>query len=331
MALTALIAGVKAVARHPVILIIAYAATVLVVAPCVILLTGALARRIPSTPLAEPDARSFPLEAWGRVAEENQGLVSTFTPEILGLAAPLQNLTVVADAAVPPPVVLAAAAVYAGVWVLLWGGVLDAFAHGPRRSRQPGTDRSASGRARQFVSASARSAPPIARLMFSAWAVYALLLLVLHPVIGWMNAALTADAGEPAALLIRFALYGLAGVPVLVAVLVVDYARAYIVVRGEARVRTAVGAAARLIRAHPRPVFLLLVLTIGVFGLVVAGYAGFEVVTRGVPRAWSAILIGQFYVIGRLAARLIAAAAQVTVLETLDPHRGRLAPQGTAI
>ena len=51
------------------------------------------------------------------------------------------------------------------------------------------------------------------------------------------------------------------------------------------------------------------------------GYAAFEVIVRGMPSMWSAIVIGHLYVVARLAARLITTAAQVHLWQRLESAR----------
>ena len=74
-------------------------------------------------------------EWWLEFRRQASGLAATFTPAILGFAAPLDNVSALLDgtrrpAALAWPVLLSAV-----VWAFLWGGVLHRFATGDSSAR----------------------------------------------------------------------------------------------------------------------------------------------------------------------------------------------------
>jgi hypothetical protein len=101
----------------------------------------------------------------------------------------------------------------------------------------------------------------------------------------------------------------------------VDYTRIEIVLGGRARVRDALAASWRFIRANPAAVAMLALSSTLLFAGALAAYAAFDLANRGAPRPWAAIVVGQAYIFSRLAGRLITAAAQVELTTRLV--RGR--------
>ena len=76
-------------------------------------------------------------EWWQEFRAQARGLEATFTPAVLGFAAPLDSISAVLDGRRPPLPVLGPLALSIVLWAFLWGGILRRFDAGnaTRRSR----------------------------------------------------------------------------------------------------------------------------------------------------------------------------------------------------
>ena len=275
--------------------------TLVVGVPMTAALAGVLPGLIQSTALADPAARLVPLAVWDSIGGQASGLASTFTPAILGIAAPLDNVSGILEGRRPATAVLAAAVAYGCLWMLLWGGVIASFARGWNGWRD-------------FARSCLRSAGAVALLTIVALAAYATLYLAVHPIV-WPGQDLVAGAELAAAVrMLAFAV-------LLIAVnLFVDFARIRLVLGGGDLARSLIETV-RFVRGHGAAVIGLSLLNVLPLAAALGGYAAFEVLVRGVPSMWSAIAIGHLYVVARLAARLVTTAAQVRLWQRLGEPR----------
>jgi hypothetical protein len=265
--LSVVAAAVAAVVRRPLLLLTAYVATVVVAAPVAAILSRAV------------------------------------EPAMPGFAAPLDNLSAVFDLSRRPAHALAGAAAYGLVWVLLWGGVLDAFAHG------------AGGRG--LIGGATAHLFPMLKLSLVALCAYVLVFLVLHPILfRWIFGVVTADlASERVAFAIRVAFYALLVLPLAAISLTIDYARVQTVLFERRRTFDALAASAQFIRRRAASVVVLLAASGLCFAGLLSGYWAFDRLTRGAPSLRSVVVVGQAYILGRLALRLCYAAAQVRLAQ----------------
>ena len=67
---------------------------------------------------------------WNQFRSHATGLAATFTPTVIGGAAPLDNLSPVLDGTPRPAILMLPAAVGVVMWALLWGVALRRFAVG---------------------------------------------------------------------------------------------------------------------------------------------------------------------------------------------------------
>ena len=202
-------------------------------------------------------------EWWQEFRRHAQGLEATFTPNVIGFAAPLDNLSALLDGDTRPLILLLPVAIYAAVWMLLWGGVLERFVRG-----QPiGL--------RGFIRAGARYFVPFLIIGIAAVIVYAMLYATVHrvlfgPVFEWLASTVST---ERAAFAWRVALYAVFGLLLLAVTAIADFARVdlvsgrgtkvprYISESGTEVPRStdlaieAARAAIRLIRSRPAAVF----------------------------------------------------------------------------
>ncbi|MGQ0736181.1 MAG: hypothetical protein ACT4QD_21330 [Acidobacteriota bacterium] len=298
----ALGAGIRAILRAPWVLVVCALSTLLVAAPLTYAMATALEESMQGSTLSHLGARVFPAGDWDGLATGSPGVLATLTPAILGLAGPLGTISNLLDGVMPPAVISASILVYALLWVFLWGGTLDVMARGWISHEV-------------FIAASRQSAGRLLRLTAGALAVYGVVAFTARATDGLS----TAPASDVEWLLRLLPYVAVAAVLLLVS-LVVDYTRIYLVVAGCPRVADALRAALRLIGRHTGPVLVLAALGASAAGAALAGFAAFELFTRGTPSAWAAILIGHLYVALRLTVRLAVAAAQVALLQRLAPR-----------
>ena len=295
----ALGSGLWAVVTAPAILALVVVATMLSALPFGLVLGAelrtALANRQPVyLGTAEIDA-----EWWLEFREHAEGLAATFTPAIIGFAAPLDNLSAVLDGS-PRPLALLVPVIVAGLlWAWLWGGVIERFDAG----RGLG--------ARAFWNAGWRHAPVFAAISVVAAAMHVALYLTVHavlfgPVYEWLSAAV---ATERAAFLWRVALYAVFGACLVAVSLVADFARISSVVQRSRGVRAALVSSVAFLRQHAVRAATLVALAGMLFVMLLVVYGATEVYGGTRLGGWRSVLIGQGYIVARLGIRLTFAAA----------------------
>ena len=306
--LRALGSGLRTVITAPALLIVVTTASVLLVLPFGLVLgsqlRAALANRQPVyLGTAEIDA-----EWWMAFREQAEGLAATFTPAILGAAAPLDNLSAMLDGTARPLAILGPVVLAALVWAWLWGGLLERF----RAQRRIGVG--------AFWEAGWRHLWTFAAISLAAAVAHLVLYFTVHallfgPVFGWL--ASVADT-ERAAFLWRLALYAVFGACLLAVSVMADFARVSVVVQSRRGVRQAMAAAATFLREHAGSALMLYVLVGILFGAMLALYVTGEVYGGTRLGGWRSVLIGQAYIVARLAMRLTLAAAGMRLFIALQ-------------
>ena len=306
--LRALGSGLRTVITAPALLIVVTTVSVLLVLPFGLVLGSqlrtALANRQPVyLGTAEIDA-----EWWMAFREQAEGLAATFTPAILGAAAPLDNLSAMLDGTARPLAILGPVVLAALVWAWLWGGLLERF----RAQRRIGVG--------AFWEASWRHLWTFAAISLAAAVAHLVLYFTVHallfgPVFGWL--ASVADT-ERAAFLWRLALYAVFGACLLAVSMMADFARVSVVVQSRRGVRQATDAAATFLREHAGSALMLYVLAGIVFGAMLGLYVTGEVYGGTRLGGWRSVLIGQAYIVARLAMRLTLAAAGMRLFTSLQ-------------
>jgi hypothetical protein len=287
------------------ILLVAYALLLAITLPL-----GAILHRElppPSRPvMIEPGAGPVPDYDWlDEVTAHRRGLLGTLTPAVIGVAAPLDNLDRFASArAIPDFAVAMSGALLIG-WAWLWGGVISRFA----------------GVRQRFFSACGRLFMPVLTLNIAgvlvAIAVYAVARLILFDLI---YPLLSNGAAESTAFVWRVILTVAMIAPLTVITLTFDYARIALIVDGPIPVPEAIRVGTATVRRNAIAVIALAAIS-GLFlaGLL-AGYGAFEFIPGGsVPKLGRIILVGQAYIVARVALRLLNAAAQVALYRRISP------------
>jgi hypothetical protein len=310
-AVRALLAGLSLVLRAPVLLASVVVVMMLAAAPFGVVLNGRLQASLDSQPPISLDSGEIDPEWWMEFRAHARGLESTFTPAIVGFAAPLSNLSAVLDRtpqslALAGPVALAAV-----VWAFLWGGLLARFLAG--HGRGP----------RAFWASGVRHFPRFAAIALVAAAVAGLLYLTVHPLLfGPVYDALAAMASsERAAFFWRVALYAVFGSGLAAVSLVADYARVSLAAAEAGTVGQALAASRRFIAANVGSVATLYLLSGALFALLLTAYGVAEIYGGTRVGGWRGVAAGQAFVIGRIAIRLVSIAAEASLWQGAQKGR----------
>ena len=215
-------------------------------------------------------------------------LLQAFGPSLVGVAAPLSQLSAIVEGTMPPWPGVAVTAVFFACWTAIVGGLITRW----RRDSRIG--------AKAFTQAASRSAPPL--FILGGVGVLALVLILM--------------AGSAA--IWRFALALPVALALLVVGQIVDYARIEAVVSGVDSKESLIRATG-LVRRRPMAVCGVVALHGLVFAALVASYGAIEFVPGGsVPTFTRLLVAGQALIIGRLTLRLILLAAQVRLHQSSE-------------
>lgn len=241
--------------------------------------------------------------------DQASGAAATFGPSVIGFGAVVDNLSAFLEWDARPIVVTATGVAYAVLWVFLAGGLIDRFA------------RNRATRTHAFFQAAGGYFFRLLRLSAISTFLYAAIMLHAHH---WLLddtfERLTEHLDtERTVFAIRVGLYA-AFVLLLAAVNIwFDYAKIRLVVEDRGSVVGALRAAARVIRRGGIGTFALYVLDAAIFGAVLLVYA---LVAPGAGSTWLAFIVGQVYVVARLAAKLVFWASEVAWFQAQLAHAG---------
>jgi hypothetical protein len=296
------------VARAPAIVLGVWIVNLLAAIPLTLMLRDAIAAHLGPSLRAEQVARGFDLDWWEEFEMRADAIGRSFGPQVIGFAAPLSNISAIADGELPGrggPVSIAIAA-----WLLLWtflsGGIIDRYA----RNRPT--------RAAGFFGACGDWFGRMLRLDVFAAIAYLILFAWVHPLLfdrfyGWLTRDLPV---ERTAFMWRLALYTLFAVLALAIHIGVDVARVRAVVEDRRSMIGACISAWRFIRQRPLDVLgvyaclgVALIVWLAVYALIAPGAR-----TQG-GWIWFALLIGQLYIIGRLWLKLQTQASLVALYQ----------------
>ena len=299
--LRAFVQGVSAVLRAPLLIAAVSVVTMLVAVPFAIVLGTRVQASLASQPPVALSETEIDPEWWQEFRAQARGLEATFTPAVLGFAAPLDSISAVLDGRRPPLAVLGPLALSIVLWAFLWGGILRRFAAGHRIGL------------RAFVDAGFQFAPRFAAIAIAAAVLIVILYLTVHAMLfGPVYRAFVSET-SPArdALLARVVLYAVFLVPLVLIGLVADYAR----VASVAGTVVSLGGALRdglaFVGANLRAVVTLWFTTASLFAAVTIAYGMLEIYGGSQVGGWRAIAIGQAYIVVRLTIRLIVAASEL--------------------
>ncbi len=302
----AFIAGFARVRRARAVWLGTWALTLALAVALSFVVRDMIAAHLGDSVVADRVAQGVEWDWWQEFRAQASGLGTTFVPSIIGGAAPLRNLSDIADAR-PQAVVLTAVLV---LWLLVWsfvsGGVLDRLA----RDRALG--------AQAFFGACGRYAPRLVRLGLLAWAAYWVLFTYVHDLIFSTGySALIRDVTvERTAFLVRLCGYALFLVLLVAVNIVFDYARIRLVVEDRRSALFALTAGARFVRRHLALATGVYALNTAVFLVIVGLYVMFAPGARNDGgRLWLAVAVGQAYIVARVILKLQFLASQIGVFQ----------------
>jgi hypothetical protein len=299
--LRALLAGASAVVRAPLLIVTVTVVTMLMALPFAMVLGSRIHVALASQPPVALSETEIDPDWWREFRAQARGLESTFTPAVIGFAAPLDSISAVLDGRRPPLPVLGPLVLSMVAWAFLWGGILRRFDAG----RGIGI--------RGFIRAGAQVTPRFIAIAIAAAAVIVVLYLTVHAVLfGPVYRMLVGPAATGRdVFLIRVFLYLVFLAPLALVGLVADYARVTLVAGVATSAGQALRAGAAFVGANPRAVVTLYVITALVFAAVTIAYGLLEISGGSRVGGWRAIAIGQAYIVLRLTIRLIVAAAEL--------------------
>jgi hypothetical protein len=287
--------------------------TLLAVVPAGLVVEQDIRAGLGSSLDAQTMATGVNSEWWDRFGETASGLDRTFSPTIIGFAAVLDNLSRFLDNGSQPLAVAGLGAAYLVAWMFLIGGILDRYA----RMRPL--------RAQAFFAACGVYFLRFIRLGVIAALGYALLFWHVHEwlfdhLYGWLIGDLTV---ERTAFAIRVALYVVFLALVTFWNLVMDYAKVRAVVEDRRSMLGAFLAGWRFVVGHPLKTGGLYLLNGAMFLFVVAVYGLTAPGAQGFGRtAWLAFLVGQIYLLARLAVKLAFYGSAVSLFQRSLAHAG---------
>lgn len=299
--LRALVEGGSAVFRAPLLIVAVTVITMLMALPFAIVLGSRIQISLASQPPVALSETEIDPEWWQEFRAQARGLESTFTPAVLGFAAPLDSISAVLDGRRPPLPVLGPLILSIVLWAFLWGGILRRFDAGSPIG------------VGAFIDAGFQFAPRFIAIASAATVVIVVLYLTVHatlfgPVYRLLVSSSTAGRD---AFLVRVFLYLVFLAPLALVGLVADYARVSSVAGVATSTGQALRAGAAFVRANVRMVLTLYLLTALVFAAVTIAYGTLEIYGGSQVGGWRAIAIGQAYIVMRLTIRLIAAASEL--------------------
>ena len=297
----AFIAGVAAVVRAPLVVVAVTVITMLMALPFAVALGSRLQASLASQPPVALSETEIDPEWWQEFRAQARGLESTFTPAVLGFAAPLDSISAVLDGRRPPLPVLGPLVLSIGLWAFLWGGILRRLDAG-----------NAIG-VRAFIDAGFQFAPRFIAIAAAAAVCVVVLYLTVHAVLFGpvYRMLVSSGATDRDAFLVRVFLYVVFLAPLALVGLVADYARVSAVAGVATSTGQALRAGAMFVRDNVRVVFTLYLLTALVFATVTIAYGTLEIYGGSRVGGWWAVAIGQAYIVIRLTIRLIAAASEL--------------------
>lgn len=301
MSVRALLAGIRDVVTAPGLVLVVSMATLLSAVPFGLVLGAQLQTALANRQPVYLGTADIDAEWWMEFREHAEGLAATFTPAVIGFAAPLDNLSALLDGSPRPLALFGPVAVSGILWALLWGGLLERFY---RRRRL---------HLREFWMASWQRFPRFVAISSVAALVQLGLFVTVHRVLfGPVYSFLAAHAGgERDAFLLRVLLYILFGALLITVSLIADYARISVVASKGETVSDAITAAAGFLRRHASAAGTLYLLTGMLFVATLVVYGAAEIYGGTRLGGWRSVLIGQAYITVRLTIRLTFAASEV--------------------
>ncbi len=305
--------GMRRVNDAPLVLAGVWVMTVLLSLPLTLALRDSLATHLGSSLAADRAANGVDYDWMQEFSDVATGAAVTFRPTILGFGAVLDNLSAFLDDTTRPIAIVAFASAYLLLWIFLAGGILDRFA------------RDRATRANGFFAACGVFFFRFLRLGAVQWIVYASLFGGVHVwLFDRLYPRLIRDLTvERTAFLIRLSMYVVFGLALAGCNAIFDYAKVRAVVEDRRSVLGALTAAVRFIGRNPAAAATLYLLDFLLFLIVIAVYAA--IAPDASTPVWSALIVGQVYIVARLWVKLVFWASEVALFQERLAHAGYVA------
>lgn len=293
------LAGIVHVAKAPLLIVLVVITTMAAVVPFGLVLRAELETALAQQPPVDLGSTEVDANWWSEFRAQADGLAATFTPTVIGFAAPLDNLSSLLDGSRRPLVLALPVGVALVMWAWLWGVALRRFDLGRGLS------------VAEAVRAGITTLPRFIGISVVAVAVQVVLYLTIHPLLFQVAypALIGGGMSEPSAFAVRVALYLLFGVAIVTVSLLADYARAAQVVLQPPRLGEAFAAAAGFVRGRFVAVIALYLMSAVVFAILMTAYGVIDVFGGTRVGGWRGIAIGQAFIVGRLVLRLVFGAS----------------------
>lgn len=315
-ALRALATGFGRALGSPFMLLWLWLLNVAVAAPAAWIVAGAIKEGIGPGRVHQKLLDGFDMTWHTRFAERAEGLAATFTPTHAGVGAFLDNLEAWIGGKLfhGPPVVMIVGGIYALLWLLMLGGVIDRYAD---RQSRPGV--------RRFFGRGGRLFFRFFRLALISAGLYAVVYWLLARTLDWMDRA-TRDVTVEATVLFYTMLVFAAAVLVLTVIhACFGFAKVATVVEDRRSMLLAAARGFGFVFTHPAKTAGLYYGFLLVSGLLLGLYA---MLAPGVSQStWSAVIWafvqGQAFLILRMYVRLSLLAGQTALYQqaSVAPRR----------
>jgi len=297
-AISAFVSGLGAVLRAPLTVVAAVVLTFATAIPLALVMGDRVQHALNDQPPIVLGSEEIDADWWLEFRRHAEGLEATFTPAIIGFAAPLSTLSAVLDGDLPATVMLGPIALAVIAWSFLWGVGIERFR------------RDGSRRAGDLVRAGLTSLPRFVGIAVVAAMAQLALYLTMHKLLFVVVFPLVTEgmANEAGAFMVRVALYAVFGIFVAMVTMIADYARIASALRDSA------GGAAFVRANWGRAFSLVVIVTLTLLALVVIYGVG-EAYGGSRVAGWRGVVIGQAFVILRIAMRLVTIASEVRLFE----------------
>ncbi len=301
---TAAARGLADVLTAPLLIAGAFLITLAAAAPFAAIVDRQLRTALADQPPIALGSGEIDADWWSEFRDHAEGLAATFTPTVIGVAAPLDNLSALLDGTRRPLVLLGPILVALVVWAWFWGAALTRL-----HARESG--------ARSLLAAGFALWPRFLVISLVAALVQLLLYLTVHPLLFTITyeAAVGDATPEPTAFAIRVALYAVFGLLIGTVSLVASYARIAQVVTRPPSAGAALLAGLQFVRGRYATVLSLWALTGVVFVAVLVIYGVVEGYGGARVGGWRGVALAQAYILARLTLRLTNAAAELRLFK----------------
>jgi len=295
------ISGIGQVASSPLLVVLTIVLTMAAAVPFGVVLRSELEIALATQPPVDLGSSEVDADWWSEFRAHADGLAATFTPTVIGFAAPLDNLSALLDGSQRPMVLALPIAISLVMWAWLWGVALRRFDLG--RGLTIG----------EAIQSGFSTLPRFVAISVVAAVIQIALYLTIHPLMfqAAYPAVIGSSMSEPAAFAVRIVFYLLFGLLVVVVSLLADYARVAQVVLRPLALGQALSAANQFIRSRFSAVIALYLMTGLLFAVMMTAYGVIDSYGGTRVGGWRGIAIGQAFICGRLVIRLIFGASEL--------------------